>query len=147
MVLPPRLILNPLYRPLHASQGFLVMLDWGEGGRHTPFLMRRVTKGPVLPSLPDIETSFLGTFLGPSDAPHCSSGLFQLSCAHLPYQVAAPDLASGSLLDPLHTQLSLWNSSHYSRHCKEVRCESTPCRLSPSNLELGKTHGKNPCIL
>ena len=87
--------------------------------------MRRVTKGPVLPSLPGIETSFLGTFLGPSDAPHRSSGLFQLSCAHLPYQAAAPNLASGSFLDPLHTQLSLWNSSHCSRHCKDVRSEST----------------------
>lgn len=97
--------------PLLAGQGFTFSFDWTEGGRHLPFLMRRVPNGAKLLSLPDIESSFLGTFLGSPDAP---SPILRAA----PVGQSTPSI-SGSCsqlsfcfpLDSLHTQLSLLKSS------------------------------------
>ena len=135
----PGPILSLFYLLFLASQGFMFILDWMEGGKHAAFIIG-VTSWPELLSLPDIETSLSWVLSSPQG---CSSW----DDVHLPYQANAPSLASVfSWIHSTHKS-ACWNPHHYSRHFKGVRCEKIPCHPSPSTLELGKIHGKNSCIL
>lgn len=140
----PGFFLSLSHLALFANQGFWSNLDWIEEDIHLS------SQGEWLPDRCHwvhlvCKPSCLGSF------PHwfrCpSTGPLQFGCAHLPYQAAAPNLASCLLLDSSHTELSLLKSPPYSRHCKGVRFERTRSQLTPLIPDLGKSHEKNAGIL